>query len=341
MTVHFYHFSLICLALLSSCSPLPAEKKSNQGTASPPVVQEVVNRSPSLITLKFDKEISADQSNFMIVPEVGISAVECQGQTVEVHPAQALSAGEEYFIKGTVQDSKSNSTSFGVTFFGYNPDLPHLVINEFTTNGSGKHPDTVELYVHKGGNAAGITLFGGTKTTFQDKFILPSFQVKKGEYVLIHLKPQGIETEVDEKEKKDAAKGYDSSDTAWDFWLQGGSGLSGNNGAVTLYTNPYGDLMDAVIYTNRTSESDTNYRGFGSAKFMLQADEIAEAGGWAIEGDEITPEDCVSSSDSTATRSICRSSTSADSGSKENWHTVPTSKFSFGKENSDEIYIKK
>jgi len=341
MTVHFFEIPLACLALLSACTPLPAEKKPTQSTAAPPVATEVLNRSPNLITLKFDKEISADPSAFMIVPEVGISSVECHGQTVDVYPAQALEAGEEYFIKGTVQDSKSNSTSFGMTFFGFNPDLPLLLINEFTTNGSGKHPDTVELYVKKGGNAAGITLFGGTKTTFQDKFILPSFRVKAGDYVLIHLKPQGIETEVNEKERQDVSKGYDSSDTAWDFWVQGGSGLSGNNGAITLYTNPYGELMDAVIYTNRTSESDENYRGFGSAKFMLQADEIAEDGGWKTEGDEITPEDCVPSSDSTATRSICRSSTSADTDTKGDWHTVPTSRFSFGQENSDEIYIRK
>ena len=340
MTIHFFEISLICLTILSACTPLPAEKKPAQGTAAPPVATEVSNSSSSLITLKFDKEISADPSDFMIVPEVGISSVECHGQTVEVYPAQPLVAGEEYFIKGTVQDSKRNSTSFGMTFFGFNPDLPVLLINEFTTNGSGKHPDTVELYVRKGGNAAGITLFGGTKTTFQDKFILPSFHVNTGDYVLIHLKPQGIETEVDETERKDEAKGYDSCDTAWDFWVQGGSGLSGNNGALTLYTNPYGQLMDAALYTNRTSESDSNYRGFGSAKFMLQADEIAESGGWNFEADEIAPEDCIWSADSTATRSICRSGTSADTDSKGDWHTVPTSRFSFGKENSDEIYVK-
>ena len=340
MTVHFFNVPLVFLALLSACTPLPAEKKPAQSTAAPPVATEVLNSSPNLITLKFDKEISADPANFMIVPEIGIASVECRGQTVDVYPAQALNAGEEYFIKGTVQDSKKNSTSFGMTFFGYNPDLPILVINEFTTNGSGRHPDTVELYAEKGGNTAGITLFGGTKTTFQDKFVLPSFNVEQGDYVLIHLKPQGIETEVDEKEKKDVAKGYDSSDTAWDFWVQGGNGLSGNNGAITLYTNPYGQLIDAVLYTNRTSESDENYRGFGSAKFMLQADEVADAGGWKFEGDEVSPEDCIWSADSTATRSICRSSTSEDTDSKEDWHTVPTSKFSFGKKNSDEIYIK-
>ena len=341
MTVHFFNIQLVFLVLLSACSPLPAEKKPAQGTAAPPMATEVFNSSPNLITLRFDKEIVASPSDFMIVPEVGIAAVEYHDQTVEVYSTQALNAGEEYFIKGTVKDSKSNSTSFGITFFGYNPDLPELLINEFTTNGSGKHPDTVELYAKTGGNTAGITLFGGTKTTFQDKFILPQLKLEAGDYILIHLKPQGIETEVNETERKDVAKGYDSSDTAWDFWVQGGSGLSGNNGAITLYTNPYGQLMDAAIYTNRTSESDTDYRGFGSAKFMLQADEIVASGGWNIEGDEIAPEDCIWSADSTATRSIGRSSTSLDTDTKADWHTVPTSKFSFGKENSDEIYIKK
>ena len=95
-----------------------------------------------------------------------------------------------------------------------------------------------------------------------------------------------------------------------------------------------------VGHLNKSGGSKDIHRGFGSAKFMLQADEVADAGGWKFEGDEVSPEDCIWSADSTATRSICRSSTSEDTDSKGDWHTVPTSKFSFGKKNSDEIYIK-
>ena len=72
MTVHFFNVPLVFLALLSACTPLPAEKKPAQSTAAPPVATEVLNSSPNLITLKFDKEISADPANFMIVPEIGI-----------------------------------------------------------------------------------------------------------------------------------------------------------------------------------------------------------------------------------------------------------------------------
>ena len=183
----------------------------------------------------------------------------------------------------------------------------------------------VELYAKTAGNIAGITLFGGTKSSFTDKFVLPSHKVKAGDYILIHFKPQSFESH-----KADL-----------DFIIENGAGLSGNNGAITIYSNPYGELLDAVIYTNRTSESDENYRGFGSTKFMLQAEEIYEAGGWQISGDEITPEDCVPSGDSTATRSICRSGISEDTDTNRDWHTVPTSKYSFGKFNSDEVYVKK
>ena len=95
MTVQFINIHLVCIALLSACTPLPADKKPVQGSASPPMVQEVANESPSLITLKFDKEVSADADNFMIVPEKGITSVECKGHLVEIHPSQELDAGEK------------------------------------------------------------------------------------------------------------------------------------------------------------------------------------------------------------------------------------------------------
>ena len=52
MTVHFFNVPLVFLALLSACTPLPAEKKPAQSTAAPPVATEVLNSSPNLKTLK-------------------------------------------------------------------------------------------------------------------------------------------------------------------------------------------------------------------------------------------------------------------------------------------------
>jgi len=327
MEMRLLKIPVMMLVLLSACSPIPAEKTKGQSVSVPPVIKEIVNNSQNLIALSFDKDVKADAESFTIVPgastgNVEIKSVESQGKSVSVIPQIPLEAGTEYFLKGTVSDNEKNSTSLGVVFFGYNPDLPSIVINEFTSNGSDKNTDMVELYAKTAGNIAGITLFGGTKNRFTDKIILSPKNVKAGDYIVIHFKPQSLEKHT----------------TGNDFLIENGTGLSGNNGAITLYSNPYGELLDAVIYTNRTSESDDSYRGFGSTKFMLQAEEIYEAGGWQISGDEITPEDCVPSANSTATRSICRPSTSEDTDSNKDWHTVPTSKYSFGAVNSDELF---
>ena len=120
--------------------------------------------------------------------------------------------------------------------------------------------------------------------------------------------------------------------------LQDGKGLSGNNGVLSLYDRPGGKCLDGVLYSNRTSQSDELYRGFGSEETLNRAEELVLAGGWKPAGARVSPEDAVNPEGSTGTRSICRSSGSADTDSAEDWHIVPTRKATFGAENSDEVY---
>ena len=93
-----------------------------------------------------------------------------------------------------------------------------------------------------------------------------------------------------------------------------------------------------MLYSNRTSQSDEGYRGFGSAEMETRAEEIVSAGGWKAAGPRVTPEDAVSPEGSTGTRSLCRSSVSMDTDQAEDWHIVPTRKATFGAENCDEVY---
>ncbi|HAK47482.1 MAG TPA: hypothetical protein DCO79_16375, partial [Spirochaeta sp.] len=102
-----------------------------------------------------------------------------------------------------------------------------------------------------------------------------------------------------------------------------------------------GKLIDAVLYSNRTSSSDENYDGFGSSRMLDKAVQIVTEGGWTASGDEgkPRPEDGINPDDSTATRSICRSSEPVDSDSKTDWHIVPTSNSTFGEINTDDEYV--
>jgi hypothetical protein len=93
-----------------------------------------------------------------------------------------------------------------------------------------------------------------------------------------------------------------------------------------------------VLYSNRTSSSDEDYGGFGSSRMLARARELAAEGGWKTAAGSVAPEDGVNPEGSTATRSLCRSSGSADTDSAADWHIAPTRGSTFGAENSDESY---
>jgi hypothetical protein len=222
---------------------------------------------------------------------------------------------------------------------GLNDRTPELVITELTTQGSGNHPDLVELLAVTDGNLAGMAVLEGSRSVALDKIVLPSVEVTAGDYILVHFRPEGTEEEVNEIGSPDESGGKDSTTTAYDFWVEGGDGLSGNNGAVTVYTSVTGALLDAIIYSNRTSSSDQRYRGFGSKRVVAMVDEIVRDGGWWVNGDLAHPEDAVDPEDSTSTRSICRASDATDTNRASDWHITPTSGATFGSVNTDQVYV--
>jgi hypothetical protein len=250
-----------------------------------------------------------------------------------------MTAGREYTIEATAQDEQGNSLTFMANCYGFNSHKPEIIINEFTTQGSQTHPDMVELKVCLAGDMGGLTFYQGTPANWTDRFIFPSFQVKQGDLILLHFKPEKIPEEINETSNKLASGGLDASANAYDFWIKDGKGLSGNNGVLTLYDQPCGKIIDGVLYSNRTSDSDELYWGFGSENTKLRAIELKEAGGWNTSFNHISPEDGINPDPSTATRSVCRSSLGTDTNSPADWHIVPTSKSSFGAENCDEVYI--
>ena len=94
-----------------------------------------------------------------------------------------------------------------------------------------------------------------------------------------------------------------------------------------------------MLYSNRTSQSDELYRGFGSSEMRGWAELLVQQKGWRAAGQRVAPEDCVNPEGSTGTRSICRSALSTDTDSRTDWHIVPTRKATFGKSNSEEVYV--
>ena len=331
---------IIAVVLLAGCggerSPLHTVDYNEMFDLTPPELLGARVVSAQQAEYCFQEEVTLDEQSVAISNEIALDGYEQSDCGIVLTFDEPLLAGQEYVVALTVSDDNGNSLDIVSALYGYNGNLPEIVINEFTTQGSSSRPDMVELYVVAGGNLAGMTIYEGTASDWDQRKIFPDVDVTAGSYALVHFKPEGIAEEVDEIVDMSASGGTRSHGSAWDYWVEAGSGLSGNNGVVTLYSSPIGEMVDAVIYSNRTSDSDEKYRGFGRAAVMARVDEIVAAGGWVGAGDLLTPEETVYSGYTTSTRSMGRSSTSIDSDSADDWHTVPTSGSTFGEANSDE-----
>jgi hypothetical protein len=323
--------------LPTGCGPLEDLRERLEPDLKPPVLLGLRARALSL-ELDFDEPPLCGPEQVRAVPDLQFSEVRSEAnRLILACPDQA--AGQRYLLELEVADARGNLLELAVELYGYNPSAPRLLINEFTTQGSDTHPDLVELLAAGGGNMAGLTLYQGTAGSWDDRLVFPAFEVRAGDYLLVHFKPQGLPEELDEPGDPDLSGGLDASPSAYDFWVPGGTGISGNNGVLSLYDRPGGVLCDGVLYSNRASSSDSLYRGFGSAATLARAEELAREGGWIAAAEAIRPEDAVNPEGSTATRSLCRSSGSQDSDTAADWHIVPTRGSTFGAVNSDERYV--
>jgi len=341
---------VIALALLVpvACTPLPQFPFAANADLAPPRIVSLGFRGPAQLRVGFDEQCelianSLLRGETLLGTEVNVTYTGNSPSEASVHElllsfAPPPAAGTEHSVEAQVSDSAGNHLRFVARFYGLNQLLPAMIINEFTTQGSGTHPDLVEIRVLTDGNLAGSCLYEGVPGDWDERLVFPDLDVSAGDFIVVHFKPEGIPEEVDEVVRKDESGGHDASPEAWDFWIPGGTGLSGNNGVLTLCENPIGGIIDGVLYSNRTSDSDDRYRGFGSTTVMERADFLVAEGAWVANG-LVRPEDAVDPEDSTATRSISRGSNGSDTNHREDWHITPTRGITPGAINSDEVYV--
>lgn len=330
---------LACVLVVAGCAPLHEGVSLVDGDFHPPRILSVETKDAHTLELEFDKKAQMIPGSFSVSPDLGEPSISGSGSTkLQVQFPEPTVAGVEYVVDAGVQDAHGNSLSFLARIYGHNAYPPDLLINELNPRASSTNPERVELYSRSAGNLAGITLYNGSPSDYNSRFIFPAVEIEAGEFIILHFRPEGIPEEINETAAKDESGGSRAVDDAWDYWVAEGGGLPSNNGVVAVYTTPRGRVMDAVIWSNRTRDSDQLYRGFGTRKMMDWVDEVVGDGGWAIAGYQAAPEDAVDPEGSTATRSLGRNSHSEDTDTQLDWHIVPTSGASFGAANSDDVY---
>ncbi len=305
----------------------------------PPLILGVWSVSSRVVEARFSKAAWLDPASASVHPDTAITAVEDGGPVVRLTLAEDGVPGRKYTLDAVVTDERGNTCSFLYEFYGFNGRVPGLVINEIITAPSTTVYTGAEIAVLSGGNMGGVTFFEGTKSYPDKKFVFPSFEVETGAFILLHFNAAGAPGEIDETENMTSASGKGASPTAYDFWAPGTGNLSADNDALSLYSDPEGRLLDGFLYTTRVYADGMKYNGFGTAAMLGKAVELARDGGWKTAGAEPYPGDAFNPKGATSERSICRDSSSGDSGGKEDWHIVPAGERTPGGPNSDAVYV--
>jgi hypothetical protein len=324
--------AILCMMLVIShlsCAEINGIDTRISVDSCPPHIETVFPASRTEIQLIASEPVTAKLEDFSIPSIPGVDSLQTKKNVITISTGEALEAGRSYTLSGFICDAAGNQSHVTLDFYGWNPDPPEMVINEFTPRGSSAHPDTVELLVISDGNTAGITLYDGTPRAYRQRSILPYLEVKASDFLVVHCRLENSE--------------QTPLGSEYQFRMDGDMGLSGNNGVLTLCSSPQGDIIDGVIYSNRFSDSDTRYGGFASSMTWDNARLLWDSGQWSDpdgnqSSEHPSPEQAVRSDHMSATRSANRRNPAEDTDSATDWFIVPTSGSTFGYENTNETY---
>ena len=160
----------------------------------------------------------------------------------------------------------------------------------------------------------------GTKGYENHSYILPSIDVKVGDYIVIFWDAEG---------EDDITVNEDSSRVI-NLYAHSSETLASNNGVFVLYDTASGDgeILDAFVYTNGET---TSYSGFGSRQVEASYNQLRNEFAWLS--------DAFNSKEATSTRSVCRRLGSHDTNTKTDFYICTTRGETFGYPNTSGEYV--
>jgi hypothetical protein len=302
--------------LACSCSQVSELPLPPAADFRPPGLLEAGPSGARSLEARFDEPVTLVAGSLAIEPSAGIRGT-ADGPELRVDFDEDQSPGLDYRLAGEVDDSRGNRTRFILRFVGWNGEPASLRVSEVQTgkNGSASRPhrDYVELEVLEKGNIGGEELsWSSTVKTMSYRF--PGIRVEKGDFIVLHLSPEGLEAEKDELGPDTSASGgIDATAAGRDLW-SGAGGLPDESGILCLRSRPGGPAVGGFFYADEDKSG-----AMGDDKLSALAAELAGAGAWTFAGPKPTWDDAFKWKPSSA-RSICRSGASAGASS---WYVTP------------------
>jgi hypothetical protein len=308
--------ALACL-VLTGCSPATAAAVYPSADLRPPGLLEAGPSDAKSLVLRFDETVKPVDGSLFASPPSTLSG-RAEGERLLVAFDSAQSPGADYALSGEVEDLGGNRTRFLVRFAGWNDRAPPLRISEVQTgkNGSATRPhrDFIELEALAEGNIGGeeLSWSSSVKTT---SYRFPGIEVKKGDYIVLHLSPEGKAEEVDELGSDcGLSGGIDATASGRDLWCST-LALPDSSGIIALALRPGEKAIDGLFYAEAGKSG-----ALGTSDLASGLSSLAEAGIWPLSGESPSWEDGFGWKASGA-KSMCRSaSTTASIRGKAAWY---------------------
>ncbi len=321
--------AVAALALVASgCSQGAASAIYPTADLCPPGLLAAGPTDSRSVVLRFDEPVSPVEDSYGVQPGCALSC-RAEDKEIVVSFASDQLPGADYVLSGEAEDLRGNRTRFLLRFAGWNDRAPPLRLSEIQTGKNGSkinpHRDFLEFEVMADGNLGGEEV-SWTSTVKAASYRFPGIETRKGDFVVLHLAPEGGSERDELGSDLSASGGVDSSANGRDLWCSA-MALPDESGAVAISIRPGDQPMDGLFYA---AEGKAGALDEGRLADMLSS--LVSAGAWPEAGDKPAWEDGFSWKCS-ASRSICRGGAAGAKGASA-WYLTASGGQSPGAVNS-------
>jgi hypothetical protein len=176
--------------------------------------------------------------------------------------------------------------------------------------------------MNSSGNLGAMRVFitGNTNPARETVYEFLPVEVKKDEYVVLHLRKVEPDCMDEYGERLDESGGRDSSPTARDIWIPGNTKLIHKEASAIYVLDQDDKVLAAVMLSDRKASWWTKDYFAEIAEFLYIQ------GAWtSLDGNICSPMDAIDSTGTTNTRTICRDETVENTNTAADWYITYTS----------------
>ncbi|GMO30384.1 MAG: hypothetical protein Pg6A_19370 [Termitinemataceae bacterium] len=253
-------------------------------------------------------------------PDVELSAA-ANGSKVSVTMKDDHSGGERFIADLLVEDSEGNSLGVLVPFRTRNDRVPKFIINEIRVEYSKPRSEFIELKMQNDGNLGALRLFVTSAVADTPVYEFPPVEVKRGDYVLLHLRTLATDNAVDELENNlalaSAGKEADSPRTVRDLWVHTDKKLVHKTDVIYIVDQD-DVVVDGIVIAENANAWKKNNAFTKAAELLAKQRKWFNKDGVLVLSPQF--EDAVLSAGTTVTKTICRYESRDNSRTNADWY---------------------